>query len=152
MDFLKKNSKLIGLIGAAVVVIGVFLPFLKVTVSFLGYSASDTVSFIDSWEGKVTLIFGALAGVALFLKKNGLASIPTLLSFVFTIWGVIDGKSEKTYGLGKITCSWGFYIILVGIIAIGVAIFFDYKESKKSLKEYFDFKKEFNQIKEKVAK
>lgn len=152
MENVKKYSKFIGLGGLALVIISVlFLPFLKVTVSFLGYKASETVKFIDAWEGKVALICAIVAAVGFVLKKVRLASIPTLLTLVFTIWGVIDGKGENTLGLGKISCSWGFYLIILGVVAAASYIYFDYKNSKQSIKEYFNFKNDFNDIKTKVT-
>ena len=132
MEFTK--DKIIGIVGAAAASIGVFLPF--VTASIVGYSVSVKYS---QGDGIYVLIAVIAALVMLFLtgkwskaKNTGLGLVG--LAAGITLYdGIIGGggasKDIKALG-GNMTLGVGFYVILIGVIALGVAFFMSKSESK----------------------
>ncbi len=132
MKFTK--DKIVGIAGAALAAIGVFLPF--VSASIIGYSVSVKYSEGDG----IYVLFAIIAAlVMLFLidkwskaKNTGLGLVG--LAAGITLYdGIIGGgkavKEIKALG-GSVNLGIGFYIILVGIVALGVAFFLAKNEKK----------------------
>ena len=114
MDFIKKNSLYITLGGIALAILGVFLPFYKI--SFLGLSSS--VNFFEAGQGKITLLALAAAGVLVYLKKEKIALAPLVAAVGLTIYNMID-VSKASSGLGSLAI--GAYLCLIGtIVALAV--------------------------------
>lgn len=116
MDNVKslKGWDLYGAIGAAVAVIGCFLPF--ATVSAFGFSAS--ASFTDGGEGWLTLIAALVGGALLVLKKPLFALIALgVAAFIFIInFFDVLGTEGVSIGLGA-------FLILAGLaVALYTAI------------------------------
>ena len=133
LSFLK-NTKILGIVGSILLIIGTLFPFY--TVSFLGIKAS--VKLIENTAGKIMLVVGIISlamvfidfiiskipeGKATFLSKlknQKLVLIPAAIALIL----LIVSANQDTYGLGKLV--FGFYLLLIGIIAL-VAYPFMYK-------------------------
>ena len=133
LSFLK-NTKILGIVGSILLIIGTLFPFY--TVSFLGIKAS--VKLIENTAGKIMLIVGIISlamvfidfiiskipeGKATFLlklKNQKLVLIPAGIALIL----LIVSANQDTYGLGKL--AFGFYLLLIGIISL-VAYPFMYK-------------------------
>lgn len=129
-----KNTKILGIVGSILLIIGTLFPFY--TVSFLGIKAS--VKLIENTAGKIMLVVGIVSlamifidfiiskipeGKATFLSKlrnQKLVLIPAAIALIL----LIVSANQDTYGLGKL--AFGFYLLLIGIIAL-VAYPFMYK-------------------------
>lgn len=121
-----KNTKILGIVGAVLLIIGTFFNFY--TVSLFGYKSS--MQLIEAGEGKVMIILGIAAlaiifidfiiskipeGKADFLKKLRNQKF-TLVPAVIAAIVLFMASSEETYGLAKL--AFGFYVLLIGIIAL----------------------------------
>ena len=108
MEFVKKNSMYIALGSIAATLLGLFLPFYKI--SFLGFSTS--VNLFDSGHGKITLVALIVAGILVFLKKTKLTLIPLVVSAGFIVYNVFDVMKAKVGSLGI-----GAYLLILGVAA-----------------------------------
>ena len=128
MQFTKK--KIVGLVGAALAAIGVFLPFF--TIKFLGQTLS--VKFIEG-DGKYVLVAVIVAAVFLILGKVKAVSYTftagALLITLYDAFANNDAKRtlENVYGV-DLKLGIGFYIIIIGLIALGVALFMKSEENE----------------------
>jgi hypothetical protein len=129
-----KSTKILGIVGSILLIIGTLFPFY--TVSFLGIKAS--VKLIESTTGKIMLIVGIISLAMIFidfiiskipegkatfllnLRNQKLILIPAAIALIL----LIVSANQDTYGLGKL--AFGFYLLLIGIIAL-VAYPFMYK-------------------------
>ena len=129
-----KSTKILGIVGSILLIIGTLFPFY--TVSFLGIKAS--VKLIENTTGKIMLIVGIISLAMIFidfiiskipegkatfllnLRNQKLILIPAALALIL----LIVSANQDTYGLGKL--AFGFYLLLIGIIAL-VAYPFMYK-------------------------
>lgn len=119
-----KTSNLLGIIGAVLVIIGVFLPLIKIKVWFV----SESVSYIKG-DGIFLLILSVITLVMIFAdliaKKFEAASnilskvsnpkltlIPTVISLIFMIRMIIEYGEYSDYASYQI----GFYVIWLGLI------------------------------------
>jgi len=121
-----KNSKIPGIVGAILLIVGNFFSFY--TISFFGISSS--VNLISSTQGKLILLLGLFAlviifidfiiskipeGKADFLKKLRNQKL-TLVSSIASAILLFLATNGDTYGIAKL--AFGFYVILIGIIAL----------------------------------
>lgn len=129
-----KSTKILGIVGSILLIIGTLFPFY--TVSFLGIKAS--VKLIENTTGKIMLIVGIISLAMIFidfiirkipegkatfllnLRNQKLILIPAAIALIL----LIVSANQDTYGLGKL--AFGFYLLLIGIIAL-VAYPFMYK-------------------------
>ena len=129
-----KSTKILGIVGSILLIIGTLFPFY--TVSFLGIQAS--VKLIENTTGKIMLIVGIISLAMIFidfiiskipegkatfllnLRNQKLILIPAAIALIL----LIVSANQDTYGLGKL--AFGFYLLLIGIIAL-VAYPFMYK-------------------------
>lgn len=129
-----KSTKILGIVGSILLIIGTLFPFY--TVSFLGIKAS--VKLIENTTGKIMLIVGIISLAMIFidfiiskipegkatfllnLRNQKLILIPAAIALIL----LIISANQDTYGLGKL--AFGFYLLLIGIIAL-VAYPFMYK-------------------------
>ena len=128
MDFLKKNGLYVSLGAIGVAIIGLFLPFWKI--SFLGISTS--VNFFQAGQGKLTFVALLAAAVLLFLDKEKKVAAPVgkialgalAAAVALTIYNMID-VSKASAGLGSLAI--GAYLCLIGsavaLIVVGIKTF-----------------------------
>ena len=147
-----KNTKLLGIIGAIVTIIGLFLPFATATAKAFGMKYSESVNYIQA-DGVFVLILTIITlliifsdklseKVAFFKKLSNvkLALIPTIISAIILIFDMINAadivgdasisslvKVEVSYGIG-------LWVIWIGLIATAVFPFL-YKKSENSESE-----------------
>ena len=121
-----KSTKILGIVGSILLIIGTLFPFY--TVSFLGIKAS--VKLIENTAGKIMLIVGIISLAMIFidfiiskipegkatfllnLRNQKLILIPAAIALIL----LIVSANQDTYGLGKL--AFGFYLLLIGIIAL----------------------------------
>ena len=135
-----KEKKYLGILGNALLILGVFLPFVSVSVSFLGVSQSQSVSYIQG-DGIFVLILAVISLLMIFADKLSekvpffgkfvnpkLTLIPTVISIILLIIDVSNATgSASIYGaLAQISLGFGFFVIVLGLIAL-VAYPFLYK-------------------------
>ncbi len=115
-------SQIACLVGVALVVIGIFLPWAKWP-SWGSYIAGS-VSGIEVADGWIFLIFGIVAGVSAFKSLNGvgigfLRLFPGVILFLGGYLGVASssGFAERV-PLEIVECGIGCYLIAVGGLII----------------------------------
>lgn len=128
------KTKLLGIVGAIVTIIGVFLPFATVSANILGYKASESVSFIEG-DGIFVLILSIVALLMLFsnmlankvaffgkLSKPKLVLIPTVLSIIVLVYDMINAGEVvgELGGLVKVSYGIGTWVMWIGLIATAI--------------------------------
>ena len=117
-----KSTKILGIVGAALLIIGNFFNF--ATVSFFGFESS--VTFLEG-DGKFVLALGILALVIIFidliinkfpninflqkLRNQKLTLISAIISAIIIF---IDAGDAFEYGDAGL----GFYMLVLGVIAL----------------------------------
>lgn len=124
MDTLKK-TKILGIVGALLLIIGNFFPF--VTIKFWGQKG--TVNFIEG-DGIVTFILGLIALALIFIdfiiakipegKMEFLSKLrnPKFLLVPAIISAIILFMDRNSLDIGH--AGLGFYMLILGIIALVV--------------------------------
>lgn len=131
-----KNTKILGIIGAILLIIGNFFTFASVKVLWV----EQSVSFIESGDGVFVLILGILALLIVFidfilskipegklkflfkLRNQKIVLIPAIISAIILF---IDGSDAFEMGSAGL----GFYLLLIGVIALAIYPFL-YKGDK----------------------
>lgn len=142
------KQRLAVIIAAGIGVISTFLPWVSVSMGFLG---NYTVSGVSMWPGVLTLLMCAGAGVMAFLgdDRNGPIEANFVkfiagaggVSFLIILLNVINALG--TGGLG-----FGIWLALLATLAI-VAVPFVIKDSGEiSMPTKESIKDEFNEIKD----
>jgi hypothetical protein len=128
------DSRILGIIGAALVIIGIFLPLVTVSVAQAGISQS--ASFFDSikagsWEGYVLLLSGIASLILAALRKyrfliaTGLiALIVVVLNFInlkaglAKALGMADAESLERMGI-EVSTQWlGWIVLIIGSLIL----------------------------------
>ena len=130
-----KNSKILGIVGAILLIIGNFFTFASVKVLWV----EQSVSFIEG-DGVFVLISGILALLIIFidfilskipegklkflfeLRNQKFVLVPAIISAIILF---IDGSESFDYGSAGL----GFYLLLIGVIALAIYPFL-YKGDK----------------------
>ena len=130
-----KNTKILGIIGAILLIIGNFFTFASVKVLWV----EQSVSFIEG-NGVFVLILGILALLIVFidfilskipegklkflfkLRNQKIVLIPAIISAIILF---IDGSESFELGSAGL----GFYLLLIGVIALAIYPFL-YKGDK----------------------
>lgn len=126
MDYLK-NSKILGIVGNALVAVGCFLPFISVSV----FGISQSASYIQG-DGVFVLILSIIALVMIFADKlvekvpflekvrnPKLTLIPTAISAILVVIAIVNSTSAGGLGGGLVNVSFGFgfWMIVIGLVA-----------------------------------
>lgn len=146
LDF-KDPGTICVLAGSVLMLLASFLPQAKASVSMFGLSESTTANLMGDYRHQgIFLLILAIATVVILvlgLDKEKFLSGALGASAAFGLWGLInvikdvsDAKKEiKDAGAGDyMSASYqiGFFILILGIIAVGAAIFFVTKGAKKA--------------------
>lgn len=120
MEFVKKNIKWITLGGGLITIISLFLPFVTVSIEFLGQKVSESANFIDG-DGAFVFAGVVIAGVLIFLKKEVFSLIPLGICVAITLYDAFNGISKikeitSLYSGVKLTYGPGLYIGLIGLL------------------------------------
>ncbi len=112
------NKKMIGLAFAVLMIVGAFLPWIKI--EFMGMSESMT-GFMGSGKGSpglLTTIFGVLCAIFILVNKkwSNIAAIVFALLSLGWIIERIGTIKEKVGGLG--TTGIGVYVIVAACIGV----------------------------------
>ena len=120
---------ILGLAGAVVALISVFLPF--VTVSIFGYSQS--VSLIQSgFWGILALVCAVAAGAFAFLNGGKLSLFGLIVSAVGVLVEIIEIISIKSNQLGSMySVGIGAWLGIIGFAVAAVGCFLLMKNNKK---------------------
>ena len=127
-----KEKRYLGMIGNILVIIGTFLPFVSITVSFLGVSAGGaSLSLISgapfygilvilaSVVGLLVIFSDKLADKFAFLEKlknQKITVITTIISAVLVIINVISLPGAGGV-LGNVSLGFGFWLMVIGLVA-----------------------------------
>ena len=114
----KKTLLIIGLIGGIIAAVGVFLPWISVTVGGGGITVTVTANGFDSNQGKVVVLGGVLALI------GGLAVLMTTmkgLDYLIPIGGLVALLGCLWYGadvgFGNLSnFGYGLWVALVGAV------------------------------------
>lgn len=151
MEKLRK-TKLLGIIGAVVTIIGLFLPFATVTAKAFGIKHSESITYIQA-DGVYVLILAVITlliifsdklseKVAFFKKMSNVKSVlvPTIISAIILIFDMINAsetlgevstsivKAEISYGIG-------LWVLWIGLIATAVFPFIYKKDEATKVEE-----------------
>jgi len=118
-----RNVRIIGVIGSALLIIGVFFPFFTIADKEFAYFGQD----------KTDRLFILLMGIASIVVFFSLRSskitwnfAPFIIAFLILGYDIFDWKdSEEKMGVAKdvIEPSWGFAVVLVGFVLGSIASF-----------------------------
>ena len=138
-----KQKRYLGMVGAILVIVGLFLPFITVSVSFLGVSNSQSTSWIATggFDAILVLLLSVVTLLMIFSDKladkvaffgkfsnQKLTLVPTVISALLLIFSVTQASSAMGIvgSLGSVSFGIGFWLIIVGLVAC-VAYPFIYK-------------------------
>ena len=128
------KTKLLGIVGTIITIIGVFLPFDTVSANILGYKASESVSFIEG-DGVFILILSVVTLLMLFsnmlankveffrkLSKPKLVLTPTVISIGILVYNMINAGEVvgELGGLVKVSYGIGTWVMWIGLIATAI--------------------------------
>lgn len=128
------KTKLLGIVGTIITIIGVFLPFATVSANILGYKASESVSFIEG-DGVFILILSVVTLLMLFsnmlankveffrkLSKPKLVLTPTVISIGILVYNMINAGEVvgELGGLVKVSYGIGTWVMWIGLIATAI--------------------------------
>lgn len=134
MDFIKQNKKWFGLGACVVALIGMFLKFVTAKVLFF----SQSVTYIETDDGKIALVAIIISAVMMFIKKTKkFAMIPLIGGLGLTIYDGIDAinKLKDAAGsYGSVNLSVGFFVVVIGFVLALLLQFI--KDNKISNEEY----------------
>ena len=144
LDF-KDPATICVLAGSVLMLLASFLPQAKATVKMFGMSESETSNLMGDYAHQgIFLLLLAIATVVILvlgLDKEKFLSGALGASAAFGLWGLInvikdvaDAKKEiKGYeDYMSVSYQLGFFILILGIIAVGAAIFFNTVGAKKA--------------------
>lgn len=141
MNKLKEYIAYVGYAGCALIIIGVFLPLVKFSISLFGYTSSSSVNYFNG-DGKILLGLIVASAVMIFLKKKKLFISGVAASLAVFIYDMIDisktlGGSSYSSSSYSMSLGAGFYLILLGFILCIGYFFFNKKEvSNESTVDY----------------
>lgn len=128
------DSRILGIIGGALVIIGIFLPLVTVSVEQAGISQS--ASFFDSikagsWEGYVLILCGIASIVLAVLRKYRFLIITGVITLLVVVLNYINLKSGLAKALGvadadalermgvSVAVQWiGWLVLIVGALIL----------------------------------
>lgn len=127
-----KEKRYLGMVGNVLTLIGVFLPFVSITVSLFGVSAGGaTLSLIAGapFYGILVLVASIFSLLVIFsdklvakvpffekLQNQKLALIAAIVSAVAVLINALS-LPGSTGGLGTISLGFGFWVMVVGVVA-----------------------------------
>ena len=127
------DSRILGIIGGVLLVIGVFCPL--VGVDFMGQSMN--VSYIGSvagtsWEGLVLILLGIAGIILAVLRKTRLLLIPGILALIILAYNYFSFKSKMSEMMSMagsrstelenaVSMKWGWIVLILGALALAAA-------------------------------
>jgi hypothetical protein len=98
------DSRILGIIGGVLVLIGIFLPI--VTVDVAQANISQSASFFDavkagSWEGYVVLLAGIASIVLAVLRQYRLLIVTGLITLGVVVLNLLNMKASIAKGMGQ---------------------------------------------------
>lgn len=131
------DSRILGIVGGVLILLGIFLPIVTVSASQAGISQS--ASFFDaikagSWEGYVLLLAGIASIVLAVLRKYKLLIVTGVISLGVIVLNLINMKSSIAKAMGQtdaaaleamgvdISTQWlGWIVLILGGVALLIA-------------------------------
>jgi hypothetical protein len=113
------NKKMIGLAFAVLMIVGAFLPWVKVEFMGMSESANGFMGGTKGNPGALIVILGVLSAVFIFLGKKWSNIVAILLGLLSTLWAFKQMNDAKELG-DMVKIGIGIYLILIS--GIGVAI------------------------------
>ena len=127
------DSRILGIVGGVLLLIGVFCPL--VGVDFMGQSM--TVSYIGSvagtsWEGLLLILLG-IAGIALaVLRKYKLLLVPGIVALAIIAYDYFSFKAKMSEMMSTagaqssaledaVSMKWGWIVLILGALVLLIA-------------------------------
>ena len=117
MEQRAKICKLLILIGAAVAILGCFLPYYTISVFGLNQSITYVGGDGGGADGIIVIALAVVAVVAVFVnsqKFKKIAIVPAVVALLITLYDMLQVK-DATEGYGSFGI--GAYLVLLGMIA-----------------------------------
>lgn len=117
------------LIASAVVILSTFLPY--ATVSLFGFS--ESVSLLEGGDGWFFIAASAVAIVGVLINKPILPLVGGVITALISLFEIVDMKTQLGDYSSMVDMSMGFYLSLVGSIALavlGVLVFLNAKKGQ----------------------
>jgi hypothetical protein len=127
------NNRILGILGSALLIIGVFLPILSlmgvVTFSYFDFIRLDPGTF---FTGILILLLGIVSMLLTLAKKYKLLILTGIIALgmlAFDFYRIRSGMDSVAGGSGStppevadsVGLGWGFYVMVIGAIALIVA-------------------------------
>jgi 4-amino-4-deoxy-L-arabinose transferase-like glycosyltransferase len=119
------DSRILGIIGGVLLVIGVFCPIygiegIGINISYLGGLAGT------SWQGLLLILLGIAAIALAVLRKYKLLLVPGLLALIVLAYEFLTYKSQFSEAAGgriadaenAISIKWGMIVLLLGSLVL----------------------------------
>jgi hypothetical protein len=119
------DSRILGIIGGVLLLIGVFCPIYGIELMGLNVSYIGGVAG-TSWQGLLFILLG-IVGIALaVLRKYKLLLIPGILALAVLAYEFLTYKSQFSEAVGgrmadaenAISVKWGMIVLLLGALAL----------------------------------
>jgi hypothetical protein len=127
------DSRILGIVGGVLLLIGVFCPIFGFDLMGVSQSVAYIGSGNTSWEGLV-LILLAIAAIALaVLRKYKMLLIPGVLALVVLAYDYLTYKSKMSEALAgagdavreqmenAVSLKWGWIVLILGALALIIA-------------------------------
>ena len=135
-DLVKNRTRLMTLVGGALIVVGFFLPWLSMTIFFSHYSTTGLGLLIDSFKGEIEalpavipLLIAIYAIIAAVRKLNTkIYAIPSAMIIAYLLYellaGILRGKGDfadffTVFGIG-------LHMTWVGLLLLAIFGFLGY--------------------------
>ncbi len=109
----KTSMNVVRVIASVVVILATFMPF----VSALGYNKS----LIDGGDGYIFMGLAAVVIVCDLIRKAAPAMVISILTLGFAIYEIVDTQKIASQAFGLIQNGIGFYLLILGSIAMVIA-------------------------------
>lgn len=128
------DSRILGIVGGVLVLLGMFLPLVTVTIGSAGMSQS--VSFFDSirggsWEGWVLMLLGIASIILAVLRKYKFLIVTGVITLGIVVLNYINMKSSLAKAMGSadaetlermgvdVSTNWlGWLVLIIGSLVL----------------------------------
>ena len=128
------DSRILGIVGGVLVLLGIFLPLVTVTIGQAGMSQS--VSFFDSikggsWEGWVLLLLGIASIILAVLRQYKFLIVTGVITLAIVVLNYVNMKSSLAKAMGSadpetlermgvdVSTNWlGWLVLIIGSLIL----------------------------------
>jgi hypothetical protein len=114
MQLTGDGKRELALVAAGLIVIGSFLPWIKVTTIF----GSVTRAGFDTGDGKFTALLGVLAFAALFVEWGIVARLAGLVAGAIGVYDLVDVERIADEEAASVSSGYGLWIMIFGALVV----------------------------------